>query len=208
MRSPPFNVRFTNDYYPAFKEESLNDISCYENATVSSVVHRIIATDADRGEAGNITYTLKDVTNTFNISSVSGDIKLLKPLDRENIQTYTVTITATDGAPSPFYLMTSREVNIIVRDINDNAPTFGHIPSPILIRETVKINEVAYTINVTDLDVGTNGEVELSVLSTNDSFGYFELARSNGSFIARSKFLYTDCNHYSSKNTLQRTKVM
>lgn len=182
-------MRYTNDYYPIFDQSTLRDITFYENATISNVLHTVKASDADVGLAGTIKYSINDPTNTLSISQTTGEITLLKLLDRETISSYSVTISASDKAPSPFNLETSQDVIITVGDVNDNTPTFGKIDLPVLIDETVKVNTTAYKIITYDLDAGTNAEVEFSVLSTNDSNGYFELTQETGNFIVRSMSL-------------------
>ena len=68
----PFNVRYTNDFRPAFDPQSIASFNVSENATVFSVVHVINATDMDSGLAGTVKYGLTDPTNTFNISEATG----------------------------------------------------------------------------------------------------------------------------------------
>jgi hypothetical protein len=62
----------------------------------------------------------------FSINDTSGVITVASDLDRENVNSYRLTVKAADrGTPSQF---SSREVLITVTDVNDNDPIFTADP--------------------------------------------------------------------------------
>lgn len=56
-----------------FDPQSIATFNVSENATVSSVVHVVNATDRDSGLAGTVKYGIVDPTGTFNISRSTGE---------------------------------------------------------------------------------------------------------------------------------------
>ncbi|XP_072558093.1 protocadherin alpha-4-like isoform X5 [Paramormyrops kingsleyae] len=85
---------------------------------------------------------------------------LQKPLDRENIAQYNVTLTAIDGGnPSKSGTL---NITVIVLDANDNAPVCDQQQYTVIAKENVPIGTFLLKINATDSDEGLNGEVEFS----------------------------------------------
>lgn len=63
-----------------------------------------------------------DHTPEFSINPQTGAIVTTKPLDRETISGYLLTVTAKDGGNPP--LSDTTDIEISVTDVNDNYPTF------------------------------------------------------------------------------------
>lgn len=171
-----------------FNESSLHAF-VFENESISSVIYTIVATDNDAGDAGIVTYVMHDPSGTFNVSNTTGEIILLKSLDRETILSYLINVTASDSAPAPFHFQTTRQMNITIRDVNDNEPVFWDLPttSSISALETFTEHQIIYTLLATDVDEAENGMVTMSVLETNCT----RIALwSNGSFYVNGKHDY------------------
>ena len=165
--SHPFNVSLVNDFHPILREDTLQ-ICVFENQTLFTAFHTVIATDNDTGISGIVTFSLNDPTGTFNISRTSGAISVIKNLDRETQSNYTVNITVSDSAPLPFNKETTRSVTILVKDINDNAPVFLNVnQSYLTVQETLKRNSHIYTIVATDKDEYKNGQITMHILNSN-----------------------------------------
>lgn len=56
----------------------------------------------------------------FNVSTITGEVRLASPLDYETDYWFTVTISVSDGHNNPV----QKEFQVIVEDRNDNAPVF------------------------------------------------------------------------------------
>ena len=111
-----------NDNYPIF-EKSLYTIRILESAAIGELLVRVQATDADAGNFGSVTYSFLNDFGRFSfVDCCSGSIVLSGALDYETLTEYNVTVIASDkGSPA----LTSRAVvQVIVLDVNDNAPTF------------------------------------------------------------------------------------
>ena len=86
---------------------------------------------------------------------------LNRPLDRETLSRYTLTVTARDaGTPS---LSTSTVVTVDVLDENDNSPEFMHSESKISVLETLPIGSELVTFQASDADLGSNKDIVFSI---------------------------------------------
>ena len=120
------SVMDVNDNPPHFLPHESN-YSITENNQAGVVIVTLEADDVDSVSLrGRITFNIEygNVGNTFEIDDISGALRVLRPLDRENIDRYYLTISAEDrGIPSLTGLI---NITIIVNDLNDNSPTGGH----------------------------------------------------------------------------------
>ena len=98
-----------------------NRVSVEENTSPGTVVFQVRATDADRGNNSIITYSLlpSEYSEKFSIGASSGNITVIRNLDRENRSQITLRINATDET----FTVTS-ELFVIITDVNDNKPVF------------------------------------------------------------------------------------
>ncbi|XP_043768937.1 protocadherin beta-8-like [Cervus elaphus] len=150
-----------NDNAPEF-EQPFYRIKIPEDSPKGFLVVKVSATDVDIGVNGEISYSLsqasEDISKTFEINAMTGEIRLKKQLDFETTQSYEVNIEARDTGS----LSGKCTVLIQVVDVNDNAPEVtmsaltGQIPenSP----ETV-----VAVFSVSDLDSEENGKVSCSI---------------------------------------------
>ncbi|XP_073342588.1 protocadherin alpha-8-like [Pagrus major] len=83
---------------------------------------------------------------------------LQKPLDREKHSEHKLILTAVDGGNPPKSGMLN--VTVIVLDSNDNHPTFSQEVYSVTIPENVAADTSVITVKATDVDEGTNGEIE------------------------------------------------
>ncbi|XP_072256735.1 protocadherin gamma-C5-like isoform X22 [Pyxicephalus adspersus] len=88
------------------------------------------------------------------------ELVLEKTLDREELSEHTLYLTAIDGGEPP--RSGSTEINVIVLDINDNAPVFDQPRYKTNVMENVPLGTVIIKPNATDLDEGANGEMVYS----------------------------------------------
>ncbi|KAG8439064.1 hypothetical protein GDO86_005317, partial [Hymenochirus boettgeri] len=88
------------------------------------------------------------------------ELVLERPLDREQQKTHRVLLTALDGG-IPERSGTAL-VTVSVLDANDNVPTFDQSFYRVSLPENVPKGTLVIQLNATDLDEGTNGEIEFS----------------------------------------------
>lgn len=114
-----------NDEPPYFFSHE-ETYSINENNNPNVLLTTFSADDRDTVSVrGRITFSIEagNMDDAFIINSVSGDLRAMKSLDREQIAMYNLVISAADnGSPS---LTGTTNVTIIVNDLNDNGPTGG-----------------------------------------------------------------------------------
>ncbi|XP_056373090.1 protocadherin gamma-C5-like isoform X26 [Hyla sarda] len=122
------------------------------------------AQDLDTGLHGVSQYMLNS-TPYFTLSvkkrkdgTMIPELVIEKTLDREEQASHKLLITAFDGGKPP--KSGTSEINVIVLDINDNAPVFDHETYKVTLQENTAPKFSILKLNVTDLDEGLNGEIE------------------------------------------------
>ena len=75
--------------------------------------------------SGEVTYSMTPLSVPFYIDANSGVIRVKTSLDREDIDTHSLTVTASDRDPNIADIKTtSVNITITVTDVNDNDPVF------------------------------------------------------------------------------------
>ncbi|GCC40151.1 hypothetical protein chiPu_0024102, partial [Chiloscyllium punctatum] len=97
-------------------------------------------------------------TRTRGDGSEMAELVLENPLDREQLSSFHLTLTAFDGG-TPRRSGTAAII-ITVLDVNDYSPVFDHQTYKTNAVENLPKGALIATINAVDLDQGTNGEVK------------------------------------------------
>ncbi|XP_016096583.1 protocadherin Fat 4-like [Sinocyclocheilus grahami] len=171
-----------NDCTPVF-ELSPYSISVQENlGNLPKNILQVVARDDDLGTNGQISYSLSSGNDAGAFSLTSGgQLNLIRTLDRETQDKYTLIITAHDaGTPS---LSSSGTVMVLVGDVNDNIPSFSSMSFHTTIPEDAPTGTDVLLLNSSDADVGLNGVISYS-LSGGD--GQFSINPATGLIITSS----------------------
>ncbi|XP_066053532.1 protocadherin gamma-B5-like [Chamaea fasciata] len=152
------NVTDANDNPPVFSK-SIYEARVAENLPVGSLVLRVVATDADSGTNGRVSYSFGNVPDNiralFTVDSNSGEVRTVGSLDFEEKNTYIFGLEARDGGG----LTAHSKAQIDITDENDNAPeiTILSLSSP--VPEDAPTGTVVALLKVRDRDSGENGQV-------------------------------------------------
>eukprot|EP00057_Strongylocentrotus_purpuratus_P002283 XP_003724198.1 PREDICTED: protocadherin Fat 4 [Strongylocentrotus purpuratus] len=156
-------VTDANDHNPTFVPD-LYSLSVTENEPPGTQVGVVMTIDGDTlPEYTDIIYTILtgNGLRNFTINSTTGIINTATILDREKTSEYVLTI----GAENPVGGTTgTATVSIIVRDVNDNTPTFEENP----YTSTVTTNTLLVDVHANDPDEGGNGIVIYEIVSGNE----------------------------------------
>ena len=140
-----------------------------ENAPRGHVVTRVSASDMDESRDNrNIVYSLVagNMDNTFQIASSTGEIILLKRLDREARSSYKLVTLATDrGTPS---MNATSKVSIDVIDVNDHVPVFNQSGYTVNVSEALNKGSAILKVLAYDNDTKENGRIRYDITSGND----------------------------------------
>ncbi|XP_037833402.1 protocadherin gamma-A4 isoform X45 [Kryptolebias marmoratus] len=156
------SVLDANDNAPLFSQP-VYKTSLPENSPLDTVVVTVIATDADEGVNGDVTYQFghasEDDANLFSINSKTGQIKVTGVIDFEEISSFEINVQAKDGLGLTSYA----NVLIDVTDVNDNAPAIylKSLSNP--IPENVPPGTEVGIINVQDRDSEKSQQVRCSI---------------------------------------------
>lgn len=155
-------VKDINDHSPSFPRNETT-LEILENVPLGSRFPLQIARDLDVGE---------NYIQSYNISPSShfavevrdredgvkvADLVLIRELDREVEDSYSIEVTATDGGVHA--KSGSMVVNIKVLDFNDNSPAFEHSSLKVELNEDSPIGHRVFKVHAFDPDDGVNGEV-------------------------------------------------
>ncbi|CAG2240946.1 FAT4 [Mytilus edulis] len=167
-------IQDVNDYSPRFNSSkylfTVEEDAYQRNQIKIGSVH---AFDEDATvEYNTVHYGISNGNSqgNFHIDKLNGDILLVKKLDYETEQNYTLMVTATDGKPfnnTGNILTSTVTVEITVNDINDNPPVFDKDVYRCTVSENSTGSIAGCNLIVTDMDIGVNGQYDVSV--TNDT---------------------------------------
>ncbi|XP_040110600.1 protocadherin-15 isoform X5 [Oryx dammah] len=155
-----------NNQSPPRFPQLMYSLEISEAMRIGAVLLNLQATDR---EGDPITYAIEngDPQRVFNLSETAGILTLGKALDRESTDRYILIITASDGRPDGTSTAT---VNVVVMDVNDNAPVFDpYLPRNLSVVEE-EANAFVGQVRVTDPDAGINGQVHYSLGNFNNLF--------------------------------------
>lgn len=144
------------------------DVSVLEIDVINIPLTQCIAVDFN--DATNMTSVVQDykivdgnVGNAFAFDPTRGPgvIINIRPLDREDIDSYNLTIQANDSVG----LTGTTNVVITILDINDNAPQFVNPPITVLLTDAQiqSFDTSVVTLQAVDADIGENGLVQYSI---------------------------------------------
>ncbi|XP_029136361.2 protocadherin-20 [Labrus bergylta] len=161
-------VADVNDNAPQFLQ-SQYQLEVEENNQQGMSLLQVLASDADSGRNGRVTYRLnKHIPTIFNIDSVTGQLSVSASLDREQQGEHTLTVFARDSGSPP--LESAATISICVLDQNDNAPVFLTPHFIFFIYENVAPFALVGDVGATDPDEGENGNIELHVVNSSGPF--------------------------------------
>uniref|UniRef100_A0A8C3VB33 Cadherin EGF LAG seven-pass G-type receptor 2 n=1 Tax=Catharus ustulatus TaxID=91951 RepID=A0A8C3VB33_CATUS len=171
------NVTDANTHRPVF-QSSHYTVNINEDQPVGTTVVVISATDEDTGENARITYLMEDSIPQFSIATETGAVTTQMELDYEDQVSYTLAITARDnGIPQK---SDTTYLEILVNDVNDNAPQFLRHSYQGSIYEDVPTFTSVLQVSATDRDSGLNGRVFYTFQGGDDGDGDFIIESTSG----------------------------
>ncbi|KAM8841936.1 protocadherin Fat 1a isoform 9-T12 [Synchiropus picturatus] len=137
-------------------------VELVENSPVGTLVAVAKATDSDEGIYGQITYRIVNdfAKDKFSVNN-DGEIFTRETLDRENSieKVIPISLTAIDGGGKVGFCV----VNVILTDVNDNAPQFRASEYKAAIASDVPRGTSVVKIAASDMDEGSNADIEYTI---------------------------------------------
>ncbi|XP_037950631.1 cadherin-87A [Teleopsis dalmanni] len=136
-------VKCETNLPPVFTQ-SLNNIVLFENVAVGTVVYKLEGYDP---EGSNVTFGSIGSEN-FEVDPISGNITLIKPLDREEKESITFLVTIKDrvnpDGESEQDNVVEVPITFIILDENDNAPEFENTPYEADVNEDAPVGTTIF----------------------------------------------------------------
>uniref|UniRef100_UPI00398EE262 protocadherin gamma-A11-like isoform X2 n=1 Tax=Pristiophorus japonicus TaxID=55135 RepID=UPI00398EE262 len=158
-----------NDNSPSFSNDELR-LEIVESVPPGTGFLLPSAHDPDVGINSISTYHLNanqhfalEVKNSSD-GSITAVLVLTQSLDREEQASHRLLLTAIDGG-TPVRSGTA-QIIITVLDVDDNWPVFDQAVYKVKLQENVPVGTLVIKLNATDLDAGSNGEINYSFSSS------------------------------------------
>ena len=192
-----------NDNDPRFAQP-VENISITESAALNTAEFDITgAQDADIGNNSVRDYkiiarndphlfALRVKRPTPEIIKVA--LVVVKKLDRETNDSYSLTIQAKDGGNPPRTGV--KRLNITITDSNDNSPQFSQGLYIGQVNESAPVGTFVVRVTAADKDLGTNAEVRYSLAPRPQYDGLFKLDSITGELTTDAKLDYERDSEY------------
>ncbi|KAF6084027.1 FAT atypical cadherin 1 [Phyllostomus discolor] len=166
-----------NDNPPEFLQESYF-VEVSEDKEVNSEIIQVEAIDKDLGPNGQVTYSLLTDTDAFSIDSVTGVVRVVRPLDPEVQHVHYLKIEARDQATEEPQLFSTVLLKVSVEDVNDNPPRFIPPNYRVKVREDLPEGTIIMWLEAYDPDLGQSSQVRYSLLDPGE--GSFDVDKLSG----------------------------
>ncbi|BFZ24031.1 hypothetical protein BsWGS_27070 [Bradybaena similaris] len=185
-----------NDNPPVF--ERAEYVSHVEEAVeVGAEVVRVLATDADAGVNGQITFHMdRDSHNLgwFSVDPDTGMVRTVSRLDCHLRARVVLVVVAKDGGAPP--LSSSVQVIIHIRDTNDQAPEFETSFYSITVAENRRVGDCILVVSATDLQCGATMPVLYRMTQMLVPPKEFRVETESGAVCVRSELDFEVTNTY------------
>ncbi|XP_049645214.1 cadherin-23 [Suncus etruscus] len=150
-----------NDNWPTFSPAALT-VHLLENCLPGFSVLQVTATDEDSGLNGELVYRIEaGAQDRFTIHPATGLIRVGNAtIDREEQDSYRLTIVATDRGTTP--LSGTAIITILIDDINDSRPEFLNPIQTVSVLESAAPGTII--ANVTAIDRDLNPKLEYHII--------------------------------------------
>lgn len=161
-----------------------------EGSAVGDLVARISINDVDSARAASrrvpIELSLFGAQSHFRLQSIANNdvwVMLVNgQLDRESIDRYHITLTASDSSG----VLATKNLTLRVGDINDNAPRFSQPRYEADVREKSTVGASVIKVTATDSDKDDNGRVTYSIAPSDRFESWFDIDTDTGLIVTSS----------------------
>ena len=151
------NVIDVNEFTPTCSQQ-LYYVNLAEDIEVNTTTDILSCTDEDRGENGNLIYSITP-NDYFEITS-QGSLFILFSLDYEMEQQYELTVAVSDNGRPP--KSTSLLLTVFVSPVNEHSPQFNLTDYTVNILENVSLGDEVLQVYATDRDMSTHRDGQIS----------------------------------------------
>ncbi|XP_006866313.1 PREDICTED: uncharacterized protein LOC102812538 [Chrysochloris asiatica] len=194
-------VEDINDHAPQFDKKDIH-LEIVESVSAGARISLDPATDPDINTNSIKDYQINPNPYFSLLIRVNSDgskypeLSLEKPLDREAQRSHHLILTALDGGDPPH--SATANIEIFVRDTNDNPPVFSKDEYRISLSENLPPGTSVFQVTATDQDEGINAEINYYFRSTIQSTRHtFSLDENTGVITNNQSLDFEDVGRYS-----------
>ncbi|XP_056135970.1 protocadherin Fat 1a [Lampris incognitus] len=164
-------------------------VELVENSPIGTLVAEAKATDDDEGIYGQLTYHIINdfAKDKFSINE-NGEIFTLESLDRENAieKVIPISVLAKDGGGKVGFCI----INVILTDVNDNAPKFKAVEYKATVASDVPRGTSVVKIAASDMDEGSNADITYAIEADVDNVEEnFEIHPNSGVIVTKESLI-------------------
>ncbi|XP_072154327.1 cadherin-87A isoform X2 [Bemisia tabaci] len=135
---------------PPVFDADMNNEPLAESTPVGQVVYKLEGHDPE----GSPVYYGIQGTDRFSVDRTQGEVRIVKPLDREVNDTLRFQVTLEDEVEGGTNNLVEVPISIIILDDNDNAPVFKETPYEFVVPENAAVGTTVFSnIKVEDADL-------------------------------------------------------
>ncbi|XP_077902906.1 protocadherin gamma-B6 isoform X7 [Ictidomys tridecemlineatus] len=190
-----------NDHAPQFDKKKI-DLEISESVSTGARISLDPATDPDINFNSIKDYQINSNPYFSLIVRVNSDggkypeLSLEKLLDREEQRSHRLILTALDGGDPP--RSATAQIEIFVKDTNDNPPVFSKDEYRISLSENLPPGSPVLQVTATDADEGVNAEINYHFRSTTQSTRHmFSLDEKTGLIKNNQSLDFEDVERYT-----------
>ncbi|XP_066149601.1 fat-like cadherin-related tumor suppressor homolog isoform X2 [Euwallacea fornicatus] len=164
----PVQLADLNDNAPVFNKE-IYDVKIQESAPINTPLIRLKVSDSDEGRNAQVFLEIVggNEGGEFYINADTGMLYTAVPLDAENKQFYSLTVSAIDQGNAGTRKQSSAKVKIYVEDTNDNDPIFDKPEMSVWMDENMPAGTSVTTVHAKDKDRGENAYISYLIANLN-----------------------------------------
>ena len=163
------NVEDVNDCSPKFVLDSYN-VEVSEATPRDSVILKVNAKDQDTGYNQELEYSIRpgqdNSSDMFSIHPVSGEVRMVRPVDRERQAVHNFLVVATDKGPQP--RSGEAQVWVTVLDSNDNSPEFEDTDYTLRLSDEARRGQFVGKVRAVDPDTADHSNIRYAIIGGND----------------------------------------
>ncbi|XP_053423322.1 protocadherin beta-4 [Nycticebus coucang] len=193
-------IQDINDHSPVFSDKEVL-LKVPENSQPGTLFPLILAQDLDVGNNGLQKYTISPnshfhiVTRDNSEGKKYPDLVQDKALDREEQAEFSLTLMALDGGSPP--RSGTVMVQVLIMDVNDNAPEFVDTPYEVHVLENSPLNSAVLSVTARDVDAGNFGSVSYGLFQASDEIKQtFSINEVTGEILLKKKLDFEKIKSY------------
>ena len=185
------SVATVNDNAPLFEEtmfvamvQEADGLSPPANMTQVITIATVLAIDSDSSIDGIVQYQIEsgNELGRFRLDFMTGHLQVIEELDREEVNMYSIVVSAYDQGDPSLVSMNSVVIVVMVTDVNDNLPLIT-TPSQLSVSEVAEVLSPVIYLEYVDLDLGNNAMVTFYLIDSGyDNMDLF-MVMENGEII-------------------------